>query len=170
MSQKPSPPPHKEQPRITRSTCRRDKEEGKGKGGFIGTEHLSDSECDYDSGNEFIPKKKRASQKGNKKLSKTEKAPTEKGKKQNDGSHVMNLDDVKEDSPVFEDTIADGKREWEVVKMHPILGNSSVYEHIVNIDIDWDKVNSFCLYFRLCVHRQHLTYFIPYLLLLDQKM
>ena len=33
---------------------------------------------------------------------------------------MINLDDDKEDFPVFDNIIADGKRQWEVVKIHPI--------------------------------------------------
>ena len=81
---------------------------------------------------------------------------------------MINLDNDKEEYPVFDDMIADGIREWEVIKIHPIKGTSYVYNNIYNIGIDWSQVNSVCFYMRLCVHRQPLTYFIPYLLLLDQ--
>ena len=159
-------PPKKEQPR-TAPPVAETKMWRKGKGGVIATKYSSDSDSDLVS-DDSICKKKRASLKQKKKLSERKNAPKEQGKKNNVGINVINVDDDKEDSRVFDDVIADGKREWEVVKIHPMKGYSFVYEHIYNIDIDWGKVNSVCLYLRLCVHRQPLTYFIPYLLLLDQ--
>ena len=68
------------------------------------------SESDLDS-DDSIRKKKRAPPKKKKKLSKSKKAPKEQGKKNNVGINVINLDDDKEDSPVFDNVIADEKRE-----------------------------------------------------------
>ena len=152
-----------------RATRRWDKGgRGRGKGEPIDTEYSSDSESGLDTDDSIRKKRCALPKNKKKKRSKSKKAPKKKGKKYNVEIEVINLDNDKEEYPVFDDMIADGIREWEVIKIHPIKGTSYVYNNIYNIGIDWSQVNSVCFYMRLCVHRQPLTYFIPYLLLLDR--
>ena len=164
----PASPPQQEQQRTAPPVAETKGGRGRGKGEPIDTEYSSDSESGLDTDDSIRKKRCALPKNKKKKRSKSKKAPKKKGKKYNVEIEVINLDNDKEEYPVFDDMIADGIREWEVIKIHPIKGTSYVYNNIYNIGIDWSQVNSVCFYMRLCVHRQPLTYFIPYLLLLDR--